>query len=565
MRASVALDLVAAPCSRATVLVVSTPIDDALVQALVDVADGLDVENTLQRILDSAIDLTGARYGALGVLREGGGLQRFLFRGMTEEEARQVGHVPEGLGLLGHIVRHPQPLRLTHIADHPESVGFPAGHPTMDSFLGLPIRAGETVYGNIYLTDKPGGFDADDEARIVALAAAAGVAISNGKLYASVLVGEQWQTGVAEMANAALVGEDGGTVLELLARHSREVTGCTVAMVLTPEDDEWLIEVLETADTTAFRSREDLEPWLENQRAAIEVALSSTSVVRHSVVVTTTPGGRRTVFDRVGTFPIRSEDEVLGVLVLLWQHPRTPTGADRIGAVTAMAAQAAVSLKLESARRAEQQLLVFRDRDRIARDLHDLVVQRLFASGVSLQVLQRSEVLGVAAQERVERLVEEIHATIAQIRGTIFELREGFTGHAQVTDRLQRELDLMTESLGFAPRLDVDAELTTLDAEDILPDTVATVREGLSNIARHAGATSATVRLDTSEGWFTVFVEDNGTRAKASEIRRRSGLANLQERADARGGYCRLSARRAGGSLLTWTVPLHARDLSSPG
>lgn len=540
----------------------SSVIDDALVQALVDVADGLDVDSTLQRILDTAIELTGAQYGALGVLREGGGLQRFLFRGISEEEASRIDHVPVGLGLLGHIVRDPRPLRLTHIADHPESVGFPPGHPYMDCFLGLPIRAGTTVYGNIYLTDKPGGFDEADEARLVALAAAAGVAISNAKLYASVLVGEQWQTGVAEIANAALAGEDGGEMLELLALHSRAVTGCSVALVLTPDDDEWLLEVIDADpdDAAALTAdgdlRRELEPWLAGQHHELS-ELTGNGAVRQQVPVTLADGAR-IVFDRVGRFAIRSEEELLGVLVLLWRNPRTPTGADRIGAVEAMAAQAAVSLELEEARRSEQQLLVFRDRDRIARDLHDLVVQRLFAGGVSLQILQRQELLPEARQ-RVDQLAEDLRATIAQIRGTIFELREGFTGHAQLADRLQHEVDLMSESLGFRPELDVDAELTTLDVEDVLADTVATVREALSNVARHAQASTASVRVDSSGGWYTVFVEDDGVGMDRSAPRRRSGLANLEQRADARGGYCKVSAGPAGGLLLTWTVPLHAR------
>lgn len=541
------------------------PFDAAMVQALVDVADGLELETTLRRILQAGVDLTGAKYGALGVLNDSGqGLQRFIFHGLPSEYADRIGSLPEGLGLLGETTRHPHPLRLRHVSGHPRSSGFPEGHPQMDSFLGLPIQAGGRVFGNIYLTDKPGGFIAEDETRLGVLAAAAGVAVSNAKLFTTVQIGEQWQTGVAELANAALHGEDGGTLLELLAQQAREVAGCELAVVITGDPDDPLLEVVD-ADPALRGEQPDLtgllEDWLGSEpcRAPLHRCLTDGEQVSRPYPLIRV-GERSLRTNRLAAFPIRSDDYTLGALLLVWRHPAPPTGPIRMRALAGLADQASVSLRLEAARRAEQQLLVFRDRDRIARDLHDLVVQRLFAAGVSLQVLQRMDRLPTEAGDRIEQVLSELHGTIAQIRGTIYELREGLPGSWQVSDRLQRELDLMAVSLGFHPDLEVSGELTTLDAEDVMADSVAVVREALSNCARHARATAVTVRVDFSGGWYAIHITDNGIGPDSSS--RRSGLVNLADRARSRGGRCSLMARDHGGSELVWTVPLNEHPIA---
>lgn len=517
--------------------------DDRLARAMVVVADGLDLATTLRRVLTAAIELTGAQYGALGVLG-GDGLSQFLYEGMSPEQAAEVGSLPRGRGVLGELITHPVPLRLNRLSEHPSATGFPAGHPPMESFLGVPLRSGDSVFGNLYLTEKAGGFDESDEARVLALAAAAGVAIRNAQLFEAARLGAQWQAAAAEMANAALRGEDGGTVLELLARHARGVTDADIAVVVSVADGEKLVEVVDA----------DIDIDLEGAEAMCDTVEQADPDVLHRDVALDWGDGV-VVAPVVGCFPVTTDTRDVGTLMLVWTRPGPAPEQAQLDAVRGMAIQAAVSLTLDVARLSEHKLLVFRDRDRIARDLHDLVVQRLFASGVSLQVLGRRSDLPQDARTRVSQLIGEVDATIAQIRDTIFELREGFSGTWQVTEELQAELDRMTDALGFTPELQVDAELTTIDADDITPDTIAVVREALSNIARHAGAARATVRVWFTDGVYGIEVTDDG--CGPGDRQRYSGLRNLAERAHARGGRCALEPGPTGGSVLTWSAPLH--------
>lgn len=510
---------------------------------MVVVADGLDLATTLRRILHAAVDLTGARYGALGVLG-GDGLSEFLYEGMSREQAVEVGSLPRGRGVLGELISHPVPLRLDHLSQHPSATGFPPGHPPMESFLGVPLRSGEAVFGNLYLTEKPGGFDEADEARVLALASAAGVAIRNAQLFEAAQLGAQWQAAAAEMANAALRGEDGGTVLEMLARHARGVADADIAVVVSDTDGVPLVEVVDSDGDIDLAGAETL---------CDTVRQAGPDTLHRDLTVDW--GAGPVVAPVVGCFPVVTDTRDVGTLMLVWTRPGPAPTKAHIEAVRGMAVQAAVSLTLDVARLSEHKLLVFRDRDRIARDLHDLVVQRLFASGVSLQVLGRRDDLAADARTRVTQLIGEVDATIAQIRDTIFELREGFSGTWQVTEELQAEVDRMTDALGFVPELQVDAELTTVDADDITPDTIAVVREALSNVARHAAAGQATVRVWFTDGVYGIEVTDDGT--GPGDPQRSSGLRNLAERAQARGGTCALRPGASGGSVVTWSVPLH--------
>ncbi len=541
----------------------TTGLDDRLVQAMVDVADGLELSTTLDRILSAAIELTGARYGALGVLGDtppesGRALDQFRHQGMEPQVVADIGQLPRGRGVLGELISHPTPLRLPHLAAHPSATGFPPGHPPMDSFLGVPIRAGESVFGNLYLTDKPGGFDEEDERRVVALATAAGVAIRNSQLFEVAQVGGQWQAAAAEMANMALRDEDGGDVLAQLVRSAREVAHADIAMVISPHEGEVQVEVFDTSDPDLGLPDADVlcATTLGHLRAvdptAVQRCLDGTGGASfRDIPLSVEPGTAQ----RLDCFPVRTDSGSIGTLVLMWTDPDTMVTDDRVAAVEGLAVQAAVSLTLDVARLAEQKLLVFRDRDRIARDLHDLVVQRMFAAGVSLQVLARRDDLPAEAHERIAQLITETDATIAQIRDTIFELREGFSGTWQLTEALQAESDRMTEALGFAPVLHVDGELTTVDADDIIPDAVAVVRESLSNIARHADASAAEVRVWFRDGLFGIEVSDDG--AGPGDTERSSGLANMATRAESRGGASRLAPGASGGSVLEWSVPLH--------
>src|ERR1700719_3382281 len=181
-----------------------------LLDAVVAISSGLDLESTLRRITETAVELVDATYGALGVIGSGGRLAEFIPVGLTGEEIGRIDHWPEGQGLLGLLIKDPRPLRLASISEHAESSGFPAGHPAMRSFLGVPVRVRDEGYGNLYLTNKRGGgeFTEDDEAVLLALGAAAGVAVDNARLYQAAGRSQRWMQASAEVTTALLSGTD---------------------------------------------------------------------------------------------------------------------------------------------------------------------------------------------------------------------------------------------------------------------------------------------------------------------------------------------------------------------
>ena len=218
----------------------------ALIEAVVAVGSQLDLEMVLRQIVEAATTLVSARYGALGVVGEGGRLTEFVPVGLDEAQIGAIDHWPEGRGVLGKLITDPRPLRLADIAAHPDSSGFPDGHPAMRSFLGVPVRIRDEVYGNLYLTEKQGGgeFDEDDEALVVALAAAAGVAIENARLYAEARRQQQWLRANAEVTRRLLSEDEPDAVLDLVAQHALEMSGADLVVLALPTGrrDQLLIE-----------------------------------------------------------------------------------------------------------------------------------------------------------------------------------------------------------------------------------------------------------------------------------------------------------------------------------
>lgn len=361
---------------------------DQLVEAVVAVTSDLDLDALLTRIVDQAREVTGARYAALGVLANGpeGGLASFVHSGLADAAAEAIAHPPHGEGVLGWLVSHPEPLRLDEVEAHPAAVGFPAGHPVMHAFLGVPVRAAGQVFGNLYLADKAGGFDADDEDVVVGLAAVAGAAVTNARLYA------------------------------------------------------------------------------ELRRTRAELAAAA----------------------------------------------------------------------------------VEKDRDRIARDLHDLVIGRLFAAGLAVD-----RVAGHVPEPWASRAgdaVADIDRAIVDLRGSIFAL----SSSAPDASRLGRMVGSTAGLLGFTPRLEVVGDLTRLGTADRAA-VHAVISEALANVGRHAAATVATVEVTVGDD-LRITVTDDGRGLPAN--RTESGLANLRARAEAAGGSLELVTPTGGGTRLVWRAPL---------
>ncbi|WP_246179205.1 GAF domain-containing sensor histidine kinase [Actinomadura decatromicini] len=526
----------------------------ALLEAVVSVGSELDLESVLRRITEAAITLVDARYGALGVIaEEGERLVQFVTVGVGEDEIEAIGHWPHGHGILGLLIREPRPLRLADLGEHPDSYGFPANHPPMRSFLGVPIRVRDEVFGNLYLTEKAGGgeFDQEDEVVVTALATAAGVAIENARLYEETRRRERWLEASGEISTALLSGTDPHEVTALVAQRARQIADADLATVALAEDGAGRF-VVEAAHGLGAEGLEGLRVPLDHSVAG-PVFADGTAVrladgdpaAREANVPPEVPIGPMLVV------PLGLGSAARGVLSVI----NAPGGAvfsegtQRL--LEAFAGQAAVALELADRRRDAERLTLLEDRDRIAKDLHDTVIQRLFATAMGLmaamKLVQHKEVAA-----RVQRAVDDLDDTIRQIRSTIFAL-QGPEVEESLRSRLHALVDAATEQLGFAPSVRLDGLLDTVVDDETGEHLLAVVREALSNVARHARASETTVSVDVGDE-VTVRVRDNGV--GIGEGGRRSGLRNMAERAEGLGGSCAAGPGPDGGTLIVWRVPL---------
>jgi two-component system, NarL family, sensor histidine kinase DevS len=532
-----------------------------LLEAVVAVGGHLDLETVLKRIGEAAVNLVGARYGALGVIGEGGKLAEFVPVGVDEREIAAIDHWPEGRGLLGLLIEDPKPLRLSDISTHPASFGFPAGHPPMRSFLGAPIRVRDEVFGNIYLTEKKGGgdFDEDDEAVLVALAAAAGVAVENARLYDEARRQQRWLRASGEVTSRLLSGTDPDEVLNLVTELARELAGADlVALALPDEDRRRLVieyatgERADVARGLVLSATNSLSgAVLESGEPMVTPDFSRDERVAQSARETLGLGPAVVV-------PLGAPGNVRGVLTAGRAPGRQPFALAAADMVATFASQAAVALELAEHRKEAERLSVFEDRDRIARDLHDLVIQRLYATGMSLEgatpLITRAEVA-----TRVRTAVDAMDETIKDIRATIFALQAHGTGKPPGTRaRVLAVADEMTGPLGFAPSLRLAGPLDDLITGDPAEQLLHALREALSNAARHAKASrvDVTIEIGADRSDVTLVVRDDGI-GLPDEVQR-SGLRNLAERADQLGGTLRIgpASEDGTGAELRWQVPL---------
>ncbi len=528
---------------------------NALFEAVVAVGTNLDIEVVLRGIVEAAVTLVDASYGAMGVIGEGGRLAEFIPVGLTEEEIRKIHHWPEGRGLLGALITDPKPLRIADLGSHPLSSGFPDGHPPMTSFLGVPIRIRDEVYGNLYLTQKRDGgqFDEEDEALLVALAAAAGVAIENARLYDEARRQQRWLTATSEVTRMLLSGANIGDALALITASALEMSGADLVVLALPTDDGRQVQIEHAAGSGAAE------------------ALGLVLPARGSASGTVLASGERLIIedfsndDRVAGLarahmnlgpailvPLGTRGNVRGVLTAGRRPgamPLAPAAADML---VTFASQAGIALELSEHRRQAERVAVFEDRDRIARDLHDLVIQRLYATGMSLQGAV-SMITAPDVAERVSVAVDALDETIREIRASIFALQSRAEAKSvRLRGRVLQVADEMTALLGFEPALQLDGSID--DVPDALGEHMLhALREALSNAARHSGASKVEVEVRAA-GELSLIVRDNGSGIR--EVTRRSGLKNLAERAASLGGSLRIGTTDGGGTELDWRVPL---------
>jgi signal transduction histidine kinase len=519
------------------------------------------LDRTLDDVVQAAVRHVDARYGALGVLTpDGQALDRFVVAGMDERDAARIGRLPSGDGILGLLVSEPRTLTLDDLGKHPAAVGFPDGHPPMHSFLGVPVCVGKAVFGILYLTEKrPGGpFTAGDVEIAEALATVAGLAIDNAREVERFENRGRWGQAATDMATALLSGAEPDEMLRSMATKVAALAKADVSAVLAPslDDDESL-----TIVAAEGRSADDVEGVRvplqgtyvgSTHQAGVTRLIGDISTVpvvgrRVAAVVELTAGYGPALVVPVGSPPDRD------LLVAMRATGREPFTHEDLELLTTFATRASVVLELARAQQRERQHSLQADRDRIARDLHDHVVQRIFATALSLDRVSRS--LGADRPEaaaRLSNLVDELDGTMAEIRSAIFEFqRDAGPEPSTVRRQLTEVVRQATEGHPLQRDVRFRGAVDELPRE-LIPDLIAVVRELVTNVVRHAGARRVTVTVSAGAE-VRVAVTDDGSGLPSVTVR--SGLANLADRAERRGG--RFSIRTGGsGTEIRWIAPL---------
>lgn len=534
-----------------------------LLEAMRSVGTGLELHVTLDRICETAAELADARYAAIGVVAEDGeGLSDFVHHGIGEETADRIGRLPDGhRGLLGALIHQPRTLRLSDLSADPRSCGFPAHHPPMRTFLGVPIRVQGEIFGNLYLTEKRDGaeFNDDDVHMVRVLAVEAGIAIGNARLYEAAKQRERWIDGSVAVTTALLSGGDAEDALAVVAEQARHLADSAAGIVLLP-DDEGGMEVV------AVSSAEPIGAL--GMTVPPESRIVSQLLAGEPVFIDDAAGDPRVMTelaDRYGPvmlLPLQSDGRVLGTLATPRARGARPfSGAERTLAIQ-FASQAALALMMADAQRDRERLAVYEDRDRIARDLHDLVIQRLFATGMMLESAQRRSVVP-EVRVGVGKAVDELDVTIQEIRTAIFALHQGpAEAPSGLRTRVLREINMAAVPLGFKPSHRFVGPVDTVVGELTGKNLIAALREALSNAFRHARAAridvvvDATVHLPDGGQGVRLTVADDGVGIAAGG--RRSGLKNLKRRAESLGGdswYGPGTGEDGGGTTVVWQAP----------
>ncbi|NYE70418.1 sensor histidine kinase [Microlunatus parietis] len=534
--------------SRLTAVLAARDGVHALLDAVVTIGAELDLETVLQRIVEAARTLADCRYAALGVIGEEGELAEFLPTGMTDDEVAGIPELPHGRGLLGLLIKNPQVLRVADLSSHPESYGFPPGHPPMRRFLGVPILIRDECFGNLYLTEKSGGleFDEQDETIVQALASVAGIAIKNARLYQETKAREVWLDAIAEVTRILLSGADRRQAFGTVVARAREMTGAAAAWIIQAEDDRLRVDVA------------DGMPGLAGREFSAEGSVSSQVLLTQEPVLLTDLEQVAVTFDvelpgPTLLLPLGPTSQ--GILAVARRTGGVPFSADSMRMLGSFGQQVGVVMELADARREAERYGLIDDRERIGRDLHDVVIQRLY--GVAIQLVSAGRLTAKPqVAERIQSAVDNLDDTIRQIRSTIFALQanDGVVA-TRPRVRITRLVDQAGAQLGFQPAVRTSGLLDTNLPDPVADDLCAVLTEALSNVGRHANATQADVAIDLSDdGLLEVRVVDNGVGLGDAE--RRSGLANLERRAARRGGFFEVGPSDDGGTLVVWRVPV---------
>jgi signal transduction histidine kinase len=530
---------------------------DALLEAGLTLASELSLPIVLQRIVDLAVQVTDARYGALGVIGKDGTLIEFVTTGVSARQRREIGELPRGKGLLGYLIANPKALRIPNIAKHARSVGFPAHHPPMTSFLGAPVVAMGKVYGNIYLTEKRGAreFGQDDELSLVVLATQAGVAIANASLYEETRVREQWLDALHDITSQILAGSDADTVLSRIADDARSLANAETAIVVntTAVPGELTVAVASGRNTAG----------LEGQTVPAARSISGEVIRTGKPLVFEDAGSQRNAYPpiiraaRIGPaifVPLRARGRATGTLMVANQKGGRTFEERTVRLVETFADQASVAIEYGRAQADQRRLGLMDERERIARELHDGIIQSLFAVGMKLQstalISASAEVSG-----RVEGAVDELDRVIRDLRNYIFGLRPGILADRLLDQALRVLGEEVQEQSGIPVEVDVEPEAASAMSPKS-HEIVQLTREALSNVVRHAEASHASVKLSRNGSAAVLTIRDDGVGFNTRGRSGGNGLRNMRERAGALGGGLKINSRKGEGTVLRFSIPL---------
>jgi signal transduction histidine kinase len=531
---------------------------ERLLRVIVEIGAGLDRDATLHRIISAARELTSAQYGALAIRDRDGNLKSFVHEGMDAETVRLIGPLPVGRGLLSLSLLDTPALRMDDLTAHRAAVGFPEHHPPMRAFLAVPITIRGNVFGNLYLThvDPARVFSESDEVAARALAFAAAVAIDNAQVFERERTSVKWIEASREITTALLSRpEPHRRPLQLIAERARVLTGAEQAIVLVPADPDAAdneVDTLVVSAAVGLHASDVLGQQVPVDGSTSGAVFRSgepliTEELRYPIQAFTDVGRRPAIL-----MPLRARDEVVGVIAIARGADQPPFNESYLDLVSDFATHAAIALALASAREDARQLTILAERERIAHDLHDHVIQRLFAAGMNLQgTLARARSPEVA--ERLNRTLDDLQTIIEEIRTTIFALKDPMAASGDFRQRIQRVVADLTENRDLVTTVRLDGPVTAIGTE-LADHAEAVTTEAVSNALRHSGPSRLTVDISVADV-FTLNVVDDGCGIPAGNTRH-SGLANMKRRAEQLGGTCEITSPPEGGTRVHWVAPL---------
>jgi signal transduction histidine kinase len=520
---------------------------EQLLRVIVDIGSNLEnLDVTLHGIVKAAMELARARYGALGIYGSDGNLLSVIQEGIDADAAKRLGDLPMT-----------EPLRVNDLTAYLHDSGLAGQDPPIRAFLGIPISVRGAVFGNLYLgDDRPDRVFSDSEEVVArALASAAAVAIDNARLFERQRTSAKWMKASREITAELLTAGPATRPLQLIVDRALELTDAEQAILLVPTEADLPADEVDTLVVAATAGR--YASQVIGQRVPLEGSTTGGVVRSGKPLITDLFSYPIEGFTDVGersaiVMPLRADDTVVGAIAVARSAQQPPFSDDFLELVSDFAQHAAIALALATGRENARELAILADRERIAHDLHDHVIQKLFAAGLDLQ----STIARARSPEITDRLtgtLDDLQGTIDDIRATIFKLQNPVTESEDFRQRIQNRIAELTEDRDIATTLDISGSLKTV-SNGLADHAEAVITEAVSNAVRHAGASHLTVRI-FADDQLAIEVIDDGC-GIPQDNQRRSGLANMQRRAAQVGGGCSITAPPEGGTHVCWTAPL---------